>query len=558
MQAQIEPHFLFDTLASVRRLYQAIATRGSAMLQYLVRYLTASLPRMRESRSTLNANSRSRSHLNVQKIRMESRFASRSTVHRSRSRCRCPRRCSRPLANTVIHGVSPVPDGGTHSDQRAGGRGEASCRGGRRRRRPAGDWRAGVGAGNIAHDCRRVRRARQAEALAGLDHGVTATMDARRSLRTPRRGGVTTAVRALASPARSGATTVRVVGLVAGADGAPSSAYAAVVALWLGPYGGGDVQVQLPSRGTMCGGARFVARTTLTTFFLQSVLPSAWPSPSGHSHRVPRWFPFVRHRYDALHRRAWPLARCVQIVPVGRLQPGPDSPRPRVGGMSPFGCRSSTCSCSATCSRARPSSARTRCRSSSKARGSPAARSNRDCTRCRRGSSRSSCSTHCADRGAVRDGCRPCRAHARRPDRLPAGGAAEGRRSRSTVGTEVALARAWLDISRMLGRPAESRLAVPDDVLDARMPPMVLLPLLAGRASPAGSLRPAESVAVAVSAADGRLRVSVSDSGRPQVASTDDATRRSVRGSRRSTATGVSRGFQRRIPWHNGHRGGSS
>ena len=96
----------------------------------------------------------------------------------------------------------------------------------------------------------------------------------------------------------------------------------------------------------------------------------------------------------------------------------------------------------------------------------------------------------------------------------------------STVGTEAALARAWLDIRkiRMHGR-LKVELAVPDDVQDARMPPMVLLPLLdrAGE-SVARSLRPAEHITVAVSVANGRLRISVSDSGRPDASkSADDA-----------------------------------
>ena len=73
MQAQIEPHFLFNTLASVRRLYQVDRGSGRAMLQHLVRYLTASLPRMRESRSTLERElALALAYLNVQKIRMES------------------------------------------------------------------------------------------------------------------------------------------------------------------------------------------------------------------------------------------------------------------------------------------------------------------------------------------------------------------------------------------------------------------------------------------------------------------------------------------------------
>ena len=59
MQAQIEPHFIFNTLASVRRLYQTDHASGRTMLEHLSSYLTASLERMRESRSTLDASSRS-------------------------------------------------------------------------------------------------------------------------------------------------------------------------------------------------------------------------------------------------------------------------------------------------------------------------------------------------------------------------------------------------------------------------------------------------------------------------------------------------------------------
>ena len=40
MQAQIEPHFLFNTLASVRALYQTDRASGRQMLQHLSRYLT--------------------------------------------------------------------------------------------------------------------------------------------------------------------------------------------------------------------------------------------------------------------------------------------------------------------------------------------------------------------------------------------------------------------------------------------------------------------------------------------------------------------------------------
>ena len=53
LQTQVEPHFLFNTLAHVQRLYQTNPTRGRSMLDSFCGYLRAALPRMRDSRSTL-------------------------------------------------------------------------------------------------------------------------------------------------------------------------------------------------------------------------------------------------------------------------------------------------------------------------------------------------------------------------------------------------------------------------------------------------------------------------------------------------------------------------
>ena len=53
MQAQVEPHFLFNTLANVRRLFQTDPPAAHAMLEHLSRYLSAMLPRMRSAESTL-------------------------------------------------------------------------------------------------------------------------------------------------------------------------------------------------------------------------------------------------------------------------------------------------------------------------------------------------------------------------------------------------------------------------------------------------------------------------------------------------------------------------
>lgn len=53
LQARVEPQFLFNTLAQVRRLFATDPERGSAMLDDLIGYLRAALPHLRESSSTV-------------------------------------------------------------------------------------------------------------------------------------------------------------------------------------------------------------------------------------------------------------------------------------------------------------------------------------------------------------------------------------------------------------------------------------------------------------------------------------------------------------------------
>ena len=114
MQAQIEPHFLFNTLASVRRLYEVDRSSGRAMLQHLSRYLTASLPGMRESRPTLERElALALAYLSVQKIRMESRLTFDVDVPAALKAAVVPPMMVATLVeNAVIHGLSPLSSGG--------------------------------------------------------------------------------------------------------------------------------------------------------------------------------------------------------------------------------------------------------------------------------------------------------------------------------------------------------------------------------------------------------------------------------------------------------------
>ena len=58
LQARVEPMFLFDTLARIRRLYRADAEAAGAMLEDLIVYLRAALPHLRESASTVAQEAR--------------------------------------------------------------------------------------------------------------------------------------------------------------------------------------------------------------------------------------------------------------------------------------------------------------------------------------------------------------------------------------------------------------------------------------------------------------------------------------------------------------------
>ena len=94
LQAQIEPHFLFNTLANVRRLYQTRPRGGGrAMLDHLMRYLEVALPRMREARST--ARPRAGAARGLPATCSGSAWAaarrSRSTCRRSCTRSSCRR-----------------------------------------------------------------------------------------------------------------------------------------------------------------------------------------------------------------------------------------------------------------------------------------------------------------------------------------------------------------------------------------------------------------------------------------------------------------------------------
>src|SRR6185436_5202353 len=79
LQAQVEPHFLFNTLASVHSLIRKDPGRAEATIEALVDHLRATLPKLRAGvgspHSTLEAQLEvCRSYLQVMQVRMGDRL----------------------------------------------------------------------------------------------------------------------------------------------------------------------------------------------------------------------------------------------------------------------------------------------------------------------------------------------------------------------------------------------------------------------------------------------------------------------------------------------------
>ena len=114
LQAQVEPHFLFNTLSNVRRLCQSDAVAGRAMLAQLTRYLRAALPRMRENETTLaDEIDLVSAYLGVQKIRMGERLETSIEAPAPLLGARVPSMMLATLVeNAIKHGLAPLAEGG--------------------------------------------------------------------------------------------------------------------------------------------------------------------------------------------------------------------------------------------------------------------------------------------------------------------------------------------------------------------------------------------------------------------------------------------------------------
>ncbi len=115
LQAQIEPHFLFNTLASVDQLIQTDPVRASKMQQSLIRYLRSAMPQMREGgRSSLGQQvDLCSAFLEIMAVRMEARLQPVVSVPEDLKSAVFPSMMLQTLVeNAIKHGLEPKTEGG--------------------------------------------------------------------------------------------------------------------------------------------------------------------------------------------------------------------------------------------------------------------------------------------------------------------------------------------------------------------------------------------------------------------------------------------------------------
>jgi two-component sensor histidine kinase len=114
LQAQIEPHFLFNTLAHVQSAIDQDPATGKLILENLIRYLRGTLRRTRNTRYKLADESELiQALLNIASIRIGPRLRHRVNLSDSIGSALLPPLLLQPLVeNAIRHGIEPAIDGG--------------------------------------------------------------------------------------------------------------------------------------------------------------------------------------------------------------------------------------------------------------------------------------------------------------------------------------------------------------------------------------------------------------------------------------------------------------
>jgi len=115
LHAQVEPHFLYNTLATAQLLTRSEPAKADEMLGNLITYLRHSVPRAEQSLSTLGDEvERTRAYLEILKIRMGERLTVNVQVPEALKPVPLPPMMLQTLAeNAIKHGLEMLPGGGS-------------------------------------------------------------------------------------------------------------------------------------------------------------------------------------------------------------------------------------------------------------------------------------------------------------------------------------------------------------------------------------------------------------------------------------------------------------
>ena len=119
LQAQLEPHMLFNTLANLRVLIGLDTARAQAMLDQLIAFLRATLEASRVGHHALRDEfARLRDYLSLMQVRMGERLQARFDLPEELASLQLPALLLQPLVeNAIKHGLEPKIEGGTLSVQ---------------------------------------------------------------------------------------------------------------------------------------------------------------------------------------------------------------------------------------------------------------------------------------------------------------------------------------------------------------------------------------------------------------------------------------------------------
>lgn len=114
LQAQVEPHFLFNTLANIEALVASGSGNAGPVLRHLIAYLRAAMPRLNEADATLDTELQLvRAYLELMHMRMPDRLQFSVSPMPQLDSIRFPAMVLLTLVeNAVRHGIDPSVAGG--------------------------------------------------------------------------------------------------------------------------------------------------------------------------------------------------------------------------------------------------------------------------------------------------------------------------------------------------------------------------------------------------------------------------------------------------------------